>query len=45
MNLSRSQIDLILYSLEQQQIEFNDAELKDLDVIVNELSIARELSQ
>ena len=45
MKLSRNQIDLILYSLEQQQIEFNDAELKDLDVIVNELSIARELSQ
>ena len=45
MNLSRNQIDLILYSLEQQQIEFNDAELKDLDVIVNELSIARELSE
>ena len=44
MNLSRNQIDLILYSLEQQQIEFNDAELKDLDVIVNELSIARELA-
>jgi hypothetical protein len=45
MNLSRNQIDLILYSLEQQQIEFNDAELKDLDVIINELSTARELSQ
>ena len=45
MKFSRNQIDLILYSLEQQQIEFNDAELKDLDVIVNELSIARELSQ
>jgi len=45
MNLSRNQIDLILYSLEQQQIEFNDAELKDLDIIINELSIARELSQ
>ena len=45
MNLSRNQIDLILYSLEQQQIEFNDAELKDLDDIINELSIARELSQ
>ena len=43
MNLTRNQIDLILYSLEQQQIEFNDAELKDLDVIINELSIAREL--
>ena len=24
MKLSRNQIDLILYSLEQQQIEFND---------------------
>jgi len=45
MNLSRNQIDLILYSLEQQQIEFNDTELKDLDVIINELSTARELSQ
>ena len=45
MNLSRNQIDLILYSLEQQQIEFNAAELKDLDAIINELSIARELSQ
>jgi|TARA_A100001015_G_C14868131_1_gene663215 hypothetical protein len=45
MNFSRNQIDLILYSLEQQQIEFNDDELKDLDVIINELSIARELSQ
>ena len=45
MNLSRNQNDLILYSLEQQQIEFNDAELKDLDVIINELSIAWELSQ
>ena len=44
MNLTRKQIDLILYSLEQQQIEFNDAELKDLDIIINELSIARELA-
>ena len=44
MNLSRNQIDLILYSLEQQQIEFNDAELKDLDIIINELSIARKLA-
>ena len=44
MNLTRNQIDLILYSLEQQQIEFNDAELKDLDIIINELSIARKLA-
>ena len=44
MNLTRKQIDLILYSLEQQQIEFNDSELKDLDIIINELSIARELA-
>ena len=44
MNLTRKQIDLILYSLEQQQIEFNDAELKDLDIIINELSIARKLA-
>ena len=44
MNLSRNQIDLILYSLEQQQTEFNDTELKDLETIINELSIIRELS-
>ena len=44
MNLTRKQIDLILYSLEQQQIEFNNAELKDLDIIINELSIARKLA-
>tara|TARA_R100001440_G_scaffold22840_1_gene37257 strand:+ start:376 stop:513 length:138 start_codon:yes stop_codon:yes gene_type:complete len=44
MNLTRKQIDLILYSLEQQQIEFNDSELKDLDIIINELSIARKLA-
>ena len=44
MKLSRNQIDLILYSLEQQQTEFNDAELKDLEIIINELSITRELS-
>jgi|TARA_B100000405_G_scaffold12305_1_gene10576 hypothetical protein len=42
--LSRNQIDLILYSLEQQQIEFNDIELKDLEIITNELSIYRELA-
>ena len=44
MTLSRNQIDLILYSLEQQQIEFNDIELKDLEIITNELSIYRELA-
>mgnify|MGYP001223180270 FL=1 len=44
MMLSRNQIDLILYSLEQQQIEFNDIELKDLEIITNELSIYRELA-
>jgi hypothetical protein len=44
MILSRNQIDLILYSLEQQQIEFNDVELKDLEIITNELSIYRELA-
>tara|TARA_B100000085_G_scaffold202444_1_gene186008 strand:- start:1436 stop:1573 length:138 start_codon:yes stop_codon:yes gene_type:complete len=44
MILSRNQIDLILYSLEQQQIEFNDIELKDLEIITNELSIYRELA-
>ena len=41
MNLSKNQIDLILYSLEQQQTEFNDVELKDLEIIINELSIIR----
>ena len=44
MNLSRNQIDLILYSLEQQQTEFNDSELQDLEIIINELSITRKLS-
>ena len=38
MKLSKNQIDLILYSLEQQQTEFNDVELKDLEIIINELS-------
>ena len=41
MKLSKNQIDLILYSLEQQQTEFNDVELKDLEIIINELSIIR----
>ena len=41
MKLSRNQIDLILYSLDQQQTEFNDVELKDLEIIINELSIIR----
>ena len=44
MKLSRNQIDLILYSLEQQQSEFNETELTDLEIIINELSITRELS-
>ena len=43
MNLTRNQIDLILYCLEQQQIEFNDDEIKDSEVIIHELSIVREL--
>ena len=28
----------------KQQTEFNDAELKDLEIIINELSITRKLS-
>ena len=44
MNFTRNQIDLILYCLEQQQIEFNDDEIKDSEVIIRELSIARELA-
>ena len=35
MKLSRNQIDLILYSLDQQQTEFDDVELKDLEIIIN----------
>ena len=42
MNFSQNQIDLILYSLEQQEIEFNDDELKDLEVILKILSTARQ---
>ena len=41
MKLSRNQIDLILYSLDQQQTEFDDVEFKDLEIIINELSIIR----
>ena len=37
MNLSRNQIDLILYSLEQQQIEFNDDELKRIKIDFKDL--------
>ena len=37
MTLTNNQINLILYSLEQQQVEFNDDELKDLEIIINEL--------
>ena len=33
MELSETQRELILYSLEQQQIEFNAEELKDMDLI------------
>ena len=49
MKLSTDQINLILYCLEQQQIEFNDAELSDMEVIVaemqNERSIVNEESK
>tara|TARA_R100001129_G_scaffold123263_1_gene85903 strand:+ start:505 stop:642 length:138 start_codon:yes stop_codon:yes gene_type:complete len=45
MNFTKNQIDLILYCLEQQQIEFNDDEIKDSEVIIHELSTARELVQ
>ena len=45
MKLSRNQIDLILYSLDQQQTEFDDVELKDLEIIINELSIIRVTAQ
>ena len=45
MKLSRNQIDLILYSLDQQQTEFDDVELKDLEIIINEISIIRVTAQ
>ena len=45
MKLSRNQIDLIRYSLDQQQTEFDDVELKDLEIIINELSIIRVTAQ
>ena len=45
MKLSRNQIDLILYSLDQQQTEFDDVDLKDLEIIINELSIIRVTAQ
>ena len=45
MKLSRNQIDLILYSLDQQQTEFDDVELKDLEIIINELSLIRVTAQ
>tara|TARA_B100000900_G_scaffold252695_1_gene215355 strand:+ start:265 stop:396 length:132 start_codon:yes stop_codon:yes gene_type:complete len=38
MELSKNQKELILYSLEQQQIEFNDEELKDMDLIIQKLN-------
>ena len=37
MELTENQKSLILYSLEQQQIEFNDEELKDMDLIIKKL--------
>jgi len=37
MELTENQKALILYSLEQQQIEFNDEELKDMDSIIKKL--------
>ena len=37
MELTENQKALILYSLEQQQIEFNDEELKDMDLIIKKL--------
>tara|TARA_R100001591_G_scaffold2530_1_gene6342 strand:- start:634 stop:765 length:132 start_codon:yes stop_codon:yes gene_type:complete len=38
MELSKTQKELILYSLEQQQIEFNSEELKDMDLIIEKLN-------
>tara|TARA_R100000231_G_scaffold31024_2_gene27308 strand:- start:39 stop:170 length:132 start_codon:yes stop_codon:yes gene_type:complete len=38
MELSETQRELILYSLEQQQIEFNAEELKDMDLIIKKLN-------
>ena len=38
MELSTTQKELILYSLEQQQIEFNTEELKDMDLIIQKLN-------
>ena len=37
MELTENQKALILYSLEQMQIEFNDEELKDMDLIIKKL--------
>ena len=37
MELTENQKALILYSLEQQQIEFNDEELKDMELIIKKL--------
>jgi len=37
MELTENQKSLILYSLEQMQIEFNDEELKDMDLIIKKL--------
>ena len=37
MELTENQKELILYSLEQMQIEFNDEELRDMDLIIKKL--------
>ena len=37
MELTENQKELILYSLEQMQIEFNDEELKDMELIIKKL--------
>jgi hypothetical protein len=37
MELTENEKALILYSLEQQQIEFNAQELKDMDSIIKKL--------
>ena len=41
MELSETQKELILYSLEQQQIEFNSEELKDMELIIEILASTR----
>jgi len=38
MKFTKHQKDLILYSLEQQQIEFNKKEIKDMQQIIKKLN-------